>query len=60
MLWALALLFFLAPAAPAQTAATATTLTLDQQEEFLAKAKIIKEGSAKKGITNTVRQHSDH
>ena len=55
MLWVLALLFFIAPAAPAQTAATATTLTLDQQEEFLAKAKIIKEGPAKKGITNTVR-----
>ncbi len=55
MLWVLALLSFLAPAAPAQTTATATTLTLDQQEEFLAKAKIIKESSAKKGITNTMR-----
>jgi hypothetical protein len=55
MLWVLALLFFLAPAAPAQTAATATTLTLDQQEEFLAKAEIKKDSPAKKGITNTVR-----
>ena len=55
MLWVVILLFFFAPAAPAQTAATPNTLTLDQQEEFLNTARIIKEGPAKKGITNTVR-----
>lgn len=55
MFWALALLVFLAPAASAQTAATPTALTLDQQEEFLKTAKIVKEKPASKGVTNTLR-----
>jgi hypothetical protein len=55
MLRTWALLSFLAPAALAQTPAATPPLTLDQQEEFLKTAKIVKTRPASKGITGTLR-----
>jgi len=55
MLRLLTLLAFLTGAAFPQTAATATALTRNQQEEFLATAKVIKTQRAQKGITGTLR-----
>jgi hypothetical protein len=55
MLRTWALFAFLAPAALAQTAAATLPLTLDQQEDFLKTAKVVKTRPASKGITRTLR-----
>jgi hypothetical protein len=43
------------PAAAAQTAPATSQLSLEQQEEFLKKAKVLKTRGAGKGVTNTLR-----
>jgi hypothetical protein len=55
MLRTLPLFVFLAHAAFAQAGAANPSWTLDQQEEFLRTAKIVRTRSAPKGVTNTVR-----
>jgi hypothetical protein len=55
MLKTWALLAFLAPAAMAQTAAGTLTLTLEQKEEFLRTAKVVRTREASKGVTRTLR-----
>ncbi len=55
MLRTLALLLALAPAGLPQTASAPATLSLEQKEEFLRTAKLVRTRDAKKGITNTRR-----
>ncbi len=55
MLRSLALLFALAPAGLSQTASTPAPLSLEQKEEFLKTAKVVRTREAAKGITNTRR-----
>jgi hypothetical protein len=41
--------------APASAAGSSTLLSIEQQEEFLKKAKIVRTRAAGKGVTNTIR-----